>query len=999
MSTHRHQRARRGRDSARRARLLTLLGLALILPLLSAERVSGQESDREIELLLSAEREEADRARRRGEVRRAQRAFSELLEEEPADAESRLGLARCLVDQDQREEALAEARRALGDARGLEGAARGRLRAACARVVAAVCLSRGEADRAARELLALEGDLRPGHDARDALALGRALIATGDREGGRELFRKGANTPMVDSWEQLLAKGSCEHELGWLERASRSLVAADSAAIASGSPEPDVLVALASVYFEADREVAHAEARARSPQELLREALELHPAHEGALLALFLLHRHNWQLQRRSAHEVLAELLSARPDSIEALLMAASSDLDDGRLRSARQRAARLRQLAPARRELRTLEAALAWIEHRREDAEALLQELAEADPADGAPEREVGQHLCELYRFAEGLPFLRRSVERDPSDHRAWTQLGRALANTGDEVAARQALDRAREEAHGRQDPWRKNTRLVLDRMAESFAEDEDGEHTFAWLPDARELMSLYWVPLYADAREELARRYGYTPGPVRIEVFRRHADFSVRSTGYEGFPALGVCFGPVVTAVSPLSEMRGTFSWARTSFHEFTHVVHLGLSHNRCPRWITEGLATWEEVNANPTWTRNLRRDLLAAYHNGALIPVRELNRAFRGPRILFGYYQGGLLCEMLIAEHGFPSMVRLLEAFDRGLDLDRALADVFGRTPEEIDAEFQAFTATLLAPLQLEPHWSPRTVAQLRLRLPADPPADEERREAWERDWGTVAWGSFQGGREVDAQQALRRLAAAGLGGARADFLRGEMALVAGDRVQARKSWQEALAAGGEDYRARMALGEMARQDGRLELAIEHFQAAEACFPGYPDRSFSAELSLARALEEEDRMEECMRALERWLAYNPGEFDERVEVARWNAEAGRLEEAERWYGEANQVDPFRCRLHSEWAEVLVRAGRWEEAARELRAARLVPVELDPDGPPLTAAERASHMAREAAALRELGRSEEAAEILRRALELDPDCEEALELGGAGG
>ena len=32
------------------------------------------------------------------------------------------------------------------------------------------------------------------------------------------------------------------------------------------------------------------------------------------------------------------------------------------------------------------------------------------------------------------------------------------------------------------------------------------------------------------------------------------------MRSTGFEGFPALGVCFGPVVTAVSPLvAAVRG--------------------------------------------------------------------------------------------------------------------------------------------------------------------------------------------------------------------------------------------------------------------------------------------------------------------------------------------------------------------------------------------------------------------------------------------------------
>ncbi|MCA9003501.1 MAG: hypothetical protein KDB61_16365, partial [Planctomycetes bacterium] len=231
-------------------------------------------------------------------------------------------------------------------------------------------------------------------------------------------------------------------------------------------------------------------------------------------------------------------------------------------------------------------------------------------------------------------------------------------------------------------------------------------GPLEFSWQPDAAAVFRAYWVDYYAQAREELAERYGFTPGPTTVEIFREHADFSVRSVGFEGFPALGVCFGPVVTSLSPLSGMRGRFSWARTGFHEFSHVIHLGLSHNRCPRWITEGLATWEEVHRNPAWSRNMRKELLDARANGNLIPVRDLNRAFRGPRILFGYYEGGLLCEMLIDEHGFPPMVRLLEAFDRGEDLDQAISGTFGCTPEDLDVRFEAFVDKRLAGLDCEP-----------------------------------------------------------------------------------------------------------------------------------------------------------------------------------------------------------------------------------------------------------------------------------------------------
>ena len=75
----------------------------------------------------------------------------------------------------------------------------------------------------------------------------------------------------------------------------------------------------------------------------------------------------------------------------------------------------------------------------------------------------------------------------------------------------------------------------------------------------------------------------------------------------------------------------------------------------------------------------------------------------------------------------------------------------------------------------------------------------------------------------------------------------------------------------------------------------------------------------------------------------------------------------------------------------------GRFEETLREVRVARLVPVELDADGPTeWTDAERAELLGIEAAALAGLGRGDESADLAREALALDPDerrAREALE------
>ena len=97
-------------------------------------------------------------------------------------------------------------------------------------------------------------------------------------------------------------------------------------------------------------------------------------------------------------------------------------------------------------------------------------------DPADAVPEREIGRHLLELYRFAEGLPLLERAVERNRRDWKAWRELGRAQANTGDEESARASLEKAVEVAEGRRDAWRDNMLLVLRRMAETLVDHEIG-------------------------------------------------------------------------------------------------------------------------------------------------------------------------------------------------------------------------------------------------------------------------------------------------------------------------------------------------------------------------------------------------------------------------------------------------------------------------------------------------------------------------------------------
>lgn len=895
-----------------------------------------EDLDPELAELLGAERDEAERLRRGGRYKEALRLVGEHLADEPGDWRSLAIRGRIRFDQADWPRAEADLARAYEAAR----------KAAAPEAfgigldLAEMELELGRAEKA----LARLGGLVGGTSRRDFLT-GRARLELGDREAALSAFEEARlRAAEGDDWVAFYYRARCERALGQLEAASQSLVTADRLA---GRKEADVLAELADVYLEADGEVARAGSSARRPAELFREALELSPGHTGALLGFYRLHDLNWRRSSRSARSFLTELLEAKPESLAGQLTLAGDHLSNGEFKAADERIGHLLELAPLRRDVRILEACLEWITDQSDVADGHFVALFEAAPWDSAPERIMGETLVGLYRFADAVPFLERAVERNPNDWRAWTRLGEALANTGDEAGGLSALSRAKDAAEGRQDAWRNNQKMVLEKMAARWVYAEGpGRLSYVLPPEGSEVLLRVFAPFYAESREVLAARYGYTPGPVRIEAFDRHADFSVRSTGFEGFPALGVCFGPVVTALSPLCEMRGGFSWAETSYHEFSHVIHLGLTRNRCPRWITEGLATWEEEQRNPSWTRNLRRELVDSVAGGGVIGVRDLNRAFRGPRIIWAYYQGKLMCDLLIDRYGFPAMVELLDAFDKSLSLDAALERAYGLSPEEFDQLFLEHLEGVVAKLHVEPRRDPNRARVSALTLDREAPAAARARAEWAEAWCTVAWAAWQDGRRVDAEEALRRLLGAGLAPARAEFLRGELALAAGDSEAAAEHFEAGFAAGGEDFRARMASASIAGASGDREALLANLLAAEAAFPGWDEPALSAELALVRYYEEEGDEAAAMAARERWLRWNSGESRMRLEVGRYRLTRGASGDAEAaldLFTGSMEVDPFRAEAHQGRGEALLALGRLAEARDAFETALLVPARLD--------------------------------------------------------
>ena len=66
----------------------------------------------------------------------------------------------------------------------------------------------------------------------------------------------------------------------------------------------------------------------------------------------------------------------------------------------------------------------------------------------------------------------------------------------------------------------------------------------------------------------------------PVQVEVYPDHEDFAVRTLGMPGLGALGVTFGYAVAMDSPSGRTPGQFHWARTLWHEMSHVFTLTMT-----------------------------------------------------------------------------------------------------------------------------------------------------------------------------------------------------------------------------------------------------------------------------------------------------------------------------------------------------------------------------------------------------------------------------------
>ncbi len=696
----------------------------------------------------------------------------------------------------------------------------------------------------------------------------------GDRARARDLF-----DGFIDHYNraarltaaELTAVGRALVQLShWNHEYAHDALRALDEAVAAGPLDHAARLAIGELFLE--------RYDARQAADAFNAILQENPSHAAARLGLARVARleggGNAQAHVEAALATNPQLAGARTLLARIRLMA-------GNREAALAEAEAVLEVNPADPEALATRAAILHLSHDETGFQAAMQRIRTLAPTPSAPLILLAELAADHRKYADALGFARQATESDPGSWTAWGLMGLNQVRLGQVEAGRANLERA-----FAGDPfnlWFKNTLDLLDTFADYRIVETPNFHLVLHESEA-DLLAPHVERIAERAHAEMSRRYGAAPeGRIRVEVYPRHADFSVRTVGLVGIGALGVSFGPALAIDSPAARERGDFNWASTLWHEIAHSFHLALSNNEVPRWFSEGLAVHEQRKAEAGWGHQPGVGFIRSLASGEMRPVSELDRGFSNPRhpgeVIESYYQASLVFEMLEERHGFAAIVAMLRAYRDGADNEEAFETALGVRLEDFDGEFEAF---------------------LKRRFAA-------------------ALASVGGEGEGVAG------AAAGLPG---------MPDIA--------TLEAAAARNPDRFGPRMALAQALFRDGRRAEAAPHFEAALDLFPQYggPD---GAHWFLGRIRQEEGELAEAIRHYRALLLLNESHYEARLALAEALRETGDDAGAAAALRELAHIHPYEIDDHERLAALMEATGDLEGAILARRGVlALGPVDL---------------------------------------------------------
>lgn len=402
----------------------------------------------------------------------------------------------------------------------------------------------------------------------------------------------------------------------------------------------------------------------------------------------------------------LSEALRVNPHHVASLLYKADHAIDSEQYSEADSLLTQVLEINQSNPQAWSYRSVLAHLRNAIDDEKEFRERALKSWPQNPAVDYLIGKKLSQKYRFSEGAEHQRTALQFAATYQPARVQLAQDLLRLGQEDEGWKLSEAAlKADAY---DVHVFNLNQLRDELEKFTTLEADG---FRVRMEAKEA-AIYGqdvLQLLQRAKQTLCPKYGMElKDVITVEIFPDPNDFAVRTFGLPGAGGfLGVCFGKVITANSPASQKDNPTNWQAVLWHEFCHVVTLEKTHNRMPRWLSEGISVYEERQAAGTWGQRMTPKHRTRIINRGVASVRDMSGTFLRPEkpddLMFAYFQSSLLVECLMEKYGIEAIKKILDDLATGLPVDAAI-ERHTASINQIDQEFHDYAiemANRLAP----------------------------------------------------------------------------------------------------------------------------------------------------------------------------------------------------------------------------------------------------------------------------------------------------------
>lgn len=865
---------------------------------------------------------------------------------------------------------LARAQLATGDYAGAEGnltpIATGKdpVGAEARMVLAELRRTTGRMADARKDLEALYKD-RP-DDRAVRTELGKLRAAQGDTLGAKALFdltiaESDANKLDLDNAVEMIQLAVAAQHTGQYKLANDAY----REAVKLDPRQTDAGVAWADLFLQ--------KYAAQLAEQTLEDVFKINPNHpDGHAAMAEVIMETRYDLAAVKHH--LDKVFEVNPKNPRGLKVRAAIEIDGNQWDAAHKTLDAVLALNKEDVEALSLKATIAWLRDDVKQYEADKAKVLAINPKYADLYRIVSRSAVREHRYVEAIELEKEAVKVKPDYYEAMAGAGLGYLRLGMEKEGIEWLDKSWQ---GDQYNVRTyNTRnLFRNTIPKEYSVSNSKSFRIRYHNEEKAVFSRYLEPTMERAFADMVKRYGFTPKtPITLELYADRNDYGIRTVGLPDLGALGVCFGQVITALSPAT---GDLNWGMVMWHELGHVFAIQLSNSRVPRWFTEGLSEYETLIAHPHWRRENDNDLYGAMLNGTLPSIGALNSEFMQPdqnAVVVAYYQSAVTIEWLVQTFGFPKIVEALKLFGKGKETPEVLRQITGKTVAQLDVEFRKYLEIRLKPYAGTFKLPTRGFDDVtKLEIAADAAPKDGKARA------NVALGYYYGGEADKAISNANAALALDPKQPIARFILAEVAVHKNDAAKAKQMYT-ALAADGfdnADLRARLAqIAESEKNDADKE---KHLCAAKKLDP---ERSFAYQ-ELAELYEAKGDTKRALVELEHYAML------EQMELAPLKKLMTEYAKQKNWskvrtYGDlAIYIAPHDPDVLGNLGRAQVETGVADKALFTYDTLLLT----NPRRPGLV------HLGRARAYLA-LGNKAEAKKALADALKKEPDNAEALEL-----